>query len=186
MSEEDDFDRRARRLDAPGRSRLLDDLEAIRALLGEDAADVPPADAIPVLDEVVSPTAEAAPPMAPAAEPVPEPEPEPEPSPPVREDQGDLFDVRAFADRLLDADWEEERERILADARTGVDAFSLGLDETSRREREARLREAVATRLGPRMEQIVGEAMDRLRDAMIQEMRRELDSLISDVFGQAN
>ncbi|MEE4302399.1 MAG: hypothetical protein V2J24_23365 [Pseudomonadales bacterium] len=180
MSEEDEFDRRTRRLDARGRSRLLDDLEAIRSLLGDDAADVPAAEAIPVLREVVEPTTQGAPGAAPAAAPP------MEPSRQRQEDQGDLIDVRAFADRLLDDDWAEERERILADVRTGVNAFSLGLDEASRREREARLREAVAMRLAPRMEQIVGEALDRLRDALAREMTRELDGLMSDVFGPAD
>lgn len=180
MSEEDEFERRARRLDGQGRGRLLDDLEAIRSLLGDDTAEVPAAETIPVLREVVEPGTKAVPGAGPPAEPP------TEPGRQSREDQGDLFDVRAFADRLLDDDWAEERERILADVRTGVNAFSLGLDEASRREREARLREAVATRLAPRMEQIVGEALDRLRDALAREMTRELDALMSDVFGPAD
>ena len=167
MSRDEDFEQRARRLDAAGRRALLDDLESIRALLDEEGAD---ADAIPVLREVVGPSA-------------------PAPAPPAAEErgeaQGDLFDPRAFADRLLDPDWEAERERILDDARAGLDAFSLGLDEISRREREDRLRAAVEARLAPRMEQVLGEALDELRTALLRVVRRELDALLAEVFAPA-
>lgn len=178
MSEDDDFEARARRLDARGRRALLDDLESIRTLLGDGATDAEAADAIPVLREIVQgpeapPPAQAEPPPAEAGT-----------AATPGEQQGDLFDPRAFADRLLDGDWAEERERILSDARAGVDAFSLGLDEASRLEREARLREAVTTRLAPRMEQVLGEAVDELRDNMLRVIRRELDALVSDVFGE--
>lgn len=184
--EEDDFGRRTRQLDARGRRELLDDLESIRSLLGDDdgAGDSADgvdldavADAIPVLHEIVR----SSPP-----EPATDGDRDPVAAPRAEEQQGDLFDPRVFADRLLDADWAEERERILADARAGVDAFSLGLDEASRREREARLREAVAARLAPRMEQLLGEALDELRDDMLRVIRRELDTLLNDVFGDAD
>jgi hypothetical protein len=179
---EDDFEARAGRLDRDGRRALLDDLEAIRSLLDDEAG----ADAIPVLSEVVEPAARAG---AGAGDALVDSGDDGREARRTRadadEEQGDLFDPRAFADRLLDEDWAAERERILDDARAGVDAFSLGLDEHSRREREARLRETVRARLAPRMEQILGEAVDALHRDLLKLLRRELDALVAETFGEA-
>lgn len=169
MSAEDD---EPARLDPHRRRALLEDLESIRTLLVEDGAAP---DEIPVLREVVRPAGGEV--LAGTA---------PEPPPERRsreENQGDLFDPRAFADRLLDGEWAEERERILDDARAGVTAFSLGLDEQERAAREARLRTAVEARLGPRMEQLLGEALDELQASMLRVVRRELAALVADCFG---
>ena len=190
MSDEDDGTG-AGRIDPGRRKALLDDLEAIRTLLDEEQGN---ADAIPVLREVVRApqttrrSVDAGAPDMPERA-VPEPgaasgEAGAEGAESREEVQGDLFDPRAFADRLLDGEWAEERERILADARAGVTAFSLGLDEQERAEREARLRAAVEARLAPRMEQLLGEALDELQANMVRVVRRELAALVADCFGE--
>ena len=162
--------------DKPGRSGrtrkdLLDDLEHLRDLLGESDPD---GAEIPILHEVV-----AEPPRigVETGSPVPLAE-------PYAEEQGDLFDPDAFADRLLDEDWAAERERVIEEARRNIGALDSGVDRPARMPLEQILRSALTDRLAPRMEQVLGEAVDQLRDQLLRVVRRELDAIVQDVLSR--
>lgn len=162
--------------DKPGRSGrtredLLDDLEHLRDLLGESDPD---GAEIPILHEVVAESPRIGAETGPR---VPFPE-------PYAEEQGDLFDPDAFADRLLDEDWAAERERVIDDARRNVAALDGGIDGPSRTRLEPILRSALTDRLAPRMEQVLGEAVDQLRDQLLRVVRRELDAIVQDVLSR--
>ena len=157
-----------------GRARrdLLEELENLRELLG--AADDGDGAETPILREVV-----AEPPIILSETAQDEPD-----AGPRAEVQGDLFDPRAFADRLLDEDWAAERERVIDDARRDIAALDIGVDGTGRALRETHLRSALAERLGPRMEQVLGEAVDQLRDQLLRVVRRELEDIVQDVLSR--
>jgi vacuolar-type H+-ATPase subunit E/Vma4 len=94
------------------------------------------------------------------------------------EDQGDLFDPRAFADRLLDESWREEREAILADARRGAAALRASPGAPTDEALKARLAEA----LGERVEQLLGEALDELQATLGRVVRREVRRVLDEAF----
>lgn len=148
------------------RHELLRDLESIRELL--DA----PAD-IPVLREVVPPSAGGD---------------EKSPETDAGEDHGsaevqfDLFDARRFADRLLDATWQEESEAILASARRSAEALTSRLSTEEAAAARSRLQERIAEELPPLLEQVIGEAIDELQERLLRVLRSELGRLIETSF----
>lgn len=170
MSEddEDDLAARIRALDAGGRRALLGDLESIREALGPARGD----DAgIPTLREIVR-----------------DPEPGAHPGADARnadtdtdEDglpQADLFDPRAFADRLLDETWQAEREAILAEARRGISALHAAPGVPD----DAQLRARFAEAIGERVELVLGEAMDHLQVTLARVMHKELERMLDAAF----
>ncbi len=156
-----------------GRARkdLLEDLEQLRELLGEADAD---GAEIPVLHEIVAEPPRTGSGIAPSAL-----------NPETRaEEQGDLFDVGTFTQRLLDEDWATERARVIDDTRREIAALDRNIDASARALQETHLRSALAERLAPRMEQVLGEAVDQLRDQLLRVVRRELEAIVQDVLSR--
>ncbi|HSG91918.1 MAG TPA: hypothetical protein VLA56_22075 [Pseudomonadales bacterium] len=185
MSEDgpDDLHARMRRLDPDGRRELLDDLESIRALLNarQGTGDL---GNIPVLREVVRPAAtgpETSEVRAADAAPRAEDPADATGSAGRSETQGDLFDPRAFADRLLNDEWRAQRDAILEDARAGARALPGSARPGSERF-DAELHARLLASLGARVEELMDDALHDLRTVLHRTLREELEHLFADCF----
>lgn len=180
----DDLDARMRALRPEGRRNLLDELESIRGLLddarsdaGERREPAPDLDRIPVLDEIVKParpSAAGAPGRTEGADAA---------TSAGTESQGDLFDPRAFADRLLNDDWRRERDAIVAAARLGARALGRPADAPPDRTLEPELQARLQAALEDRVGTVLQGALEDLRDVLRHTVRRELERLLDDCFG---
>jgi|AntRauTorcE11898_2_1112593.scaffolds.fasta_scaffold51594_2 hypothetical protein len=150
------------------RGALLSELEMLRELLEEsdrpDAAE-DDEERIPVLREVVERA-------------LPEGTTQPEST-----EEPDLFDPRAFADRLFTDDWRRQRDAILADARRGARALSADPDADLRD--DAALRKQLLDALAPRVEEVLHHSIEDLRTALHWVVRAELERMIDTALGSA-
>ena len=149
-----------------GARGLLETLESIREVLDDrNASD----DEIPVLREIVQP--ETTTDSAPAND-----------ERPVVSKPGELFDVREFADRLLDERWKQQSEAVLDAARRHAAAATVrGPGAQTARAREFQHR--VHTEVGPRLESLMEESLATLRQDLLEVLRTELERLAEDCFG---